>query len=179
MSKSPQTDQEFVNLLIDSQEMLRCFTLSLIPNHPDIRDLLQEINIVLWEKRDTFEMGTSFVNWACTVARFKAMNERRKLQRAKKLIFDDELVNALAEKSAGRRPDLLEPKRDALKYCMKKLRAPDQDLLVARYTSREEMDRLAHESGRSRPALRVALSRLRAVLRRCIQQRLAMERGGA
>lgn len=164
--------------LIDSQEMLRCFVLSLVPNHPDVRDLLQEINIVLWEKRNTFEEGTNFANWACTVARYKAMNERRKLQRSNWLVFNDELINALAEKSAERTSDLLESKRSALKHCMKKLREVDQDLLVARYTSRETMDRWALETGRSRASLRVSLGRLRAVLRRCIEQRRAMERGG-
>lgn len=175
VSKNHPSDPEFVNLLIDSQEMLRCFVLSLLPNHPDVRDVLQEINIVLWEKRRSFELGTSFTNWACTVARFKALNELRKMKRAKRLVFNDELIDALAEKSSGEPSDMLESQRGALKYCMEKLRPSDHELLLARYTSHHEWERFALESDRSRPSLRVSLGRLRAALRRCIRQRLAME----
>ncbi len=157
--------------------MLRCFVLSLLPNHPDVRDVLQEINIVLWEKRNSFEKGTNFRRWACTVARFKANNERRKMQRAKRLIFNDALIDTIANKSLAEPADTLEAQREALNYCMKKLRPADRELLSARYTSHHEMDRFALESGRSRPSLRVSLGRLRSALRRCIQQRMALERG--
>ncbi len=179
MATHDPKDQEFVALLTDHQEMLRSFIASLIPNHPDVRDLLQEINIVLWEKRGTFKLGTKFAAWACTVARYKAMNESKKLQRANWLVFSDALLDTLASESADRSPALLDSKRHALKHCVTKLRPTDQKLLNARYTSSDALDGYALESGRNRASLRVTLARLRAALRRCIEQRLAMEKNTA
>lgn len=179
LAKQEPSDQEFVSLLTNHQEVLRSFVLSLIPNHPGVRDLVQEINIVLWEKRKSFELGTNFGAWINTVARFKAMNERKKLQRANWLVFNNNLIDLIAGEGEERDPELLESKRRAFNYCFQKLRKTDQSLLTARYTSSEAMENYARSSGRTRASLRVTLTRLRATVRHCIHQRLAMEKGGA
>ena len=62
---------EFVRLLTDHQDARRAFVYSFLPNHPEVKDLMQEINVVLWGKRAQFRRGTNFGAWARTVARNK------------------------------------------------------------------------------------------------------------
>lgn len=179
MGKKSLATQEFVGLLIDYQELIRAYIITQIPGSPDVRDVLQEVNIVLWEKMKDFEPGTNFGAWACTVAFYKVLEHRRKeARRSGRLIFNDQLSETLAAETRDRLPAAIEDKRRALEYCLGKLSPANRKLLQARYnTPRGEMDRVAEESGRSRESLRVTLHRLRSALRRCIKSHLAMEGG--
>ncbi|RYD44447.1 MAG: hypothetical protein EOP85_09445, partial [Verrucomicrobiaceae bacterium] len=61
---------QFVNLLIEIQPQLRSFIGHLMPMVDSRADLLQEVNMVVWKKRDQFTMGDdpakAFRNWAYT-----------------------------------------------------------------------------------------------------------------
>jgi len=179
MGKHPSISREFVSLLTDHQEIIRSYIISQMPGSSDVRDVLQEVNIVLWEKMGQFEPGTNFGAWACTVAHYKVLEHRKKEARRKGfLIFNDALSHSLAVESEDREPAELEARRRALDLCLAKLSARNRDLLRARYNSPGgDMDRIAAETGRSRASLRVTLFRLRSVLRRCIRSYLAREGG--
>jgi RNA polymerase sigma-70 factor (ECF subfamily) len=181
MSQESLDVQEFVALLIDHQEVIRSYIITQIPGSPDIRDVLQEVNIVLWEKMKDFEPGTNFGAWACTVARYKVLEHRRReARRNGLLIFNDDLCRAIAEKIEDRLPEVLEERRKALDLCLSKLSAPHRQLLRARYGSPESrMAEAAADTGRSRESLRVTLSRIRAILLGCIRRQLARQGGMA
>lgn len=180
MAFSASDTQQFVRLLTDHQEILRSYILSQMPSCPDVRDILQEVNVVLWEKMDNFELGTNFGAWACTVAYYKILDQRKKQRREGFLIFNEDLCKALATESANREPAVLESKRRALHSCLSKMSSANRELLEIRYESQKGgMERLSDETGRSRASLRVTLSRLRASLRRCIHSTIAMEGGSA
>ena len=169
MALDPRNQQEFVSLLTDHQEVIRSFIISQIPGSPDVRDVLQEVNIVLWSKATDFEVGTNFAAWSCTVARYKVLEYRRKLRKEGKISFSDELGDLLSNESINRGAADLDEKRAALVLCLRKLSSKNRDLLRARYEDpKGGMQRLAEETGRTRESLRVTLSRLRSVLRRCI-----------
>ncbi len=178
-SSDPRRTHEFVSLLTDYQETIRSYIISQLPGSPDVRDVLQEVNIVLWERMKDFELGTNFGAWACTIAYYKILDHRKKLKRNGFLIFNEELCRSLAAESEDREPAALEARRRALQICLGRLSPENRGFLDARYASaRGEMDQVAVETGRSRASLRVTLSRLRSFLRRCIDQTLA-EEGGA
>ncbi len=46
------------------QSRLRAFVRCLMVRPSDVDDLLQEINVVLWEKADEFQPNTDFWAWA-------------------------------------------------------------------------------------------------------------------
>ena len=169
---------KFVALLIDHQEVIRGYIITQLPGSPDVRDVLQEVNIVLWEKKNSFKEGTNFGAWACTVARYKVLEHRRKEARRKGiLIFNDELTELLGEKAQNRPSDFLEDKRQALGLCLAKLSPDNRRLLSVRYNAKQGgLDQLAKETGRSNESLRVTLCRIRAALRDCIQSHLVSER---
>lgn len=165
---------KFVALLIDHQEIIRSFIIGQLPGSPDVRDILQEANIVLWEKRGSFKEGTNFGAWACSVARFKVLEHRRKeAKRNGLLLFNDELTEAMADKTQNRHPDQFEDQRKGLEHCMAMLSDSNRRLLEERYASkRGGLERLAEATGRTNQSLRVTLFRLRVSLRRCIHSYL-------
>ena len=57
------------------------FTTTLLPVAADAEDVLQEANMVLWEKFDQYVPGTSFFAWACRVIRFQVLKYREKQAR--------------------------------------------------------------------------------------------------
>ncbi|MCP5535751.1 MAG: sigma-70 family RNA polymerase sigma factor [Akkermansiaceae bacterium] len=180
MPKNPRVTQEFVSLLTDHQEVIRAYIITQVPGCSEVRDILQEVNILLWEKMHQFELGTNFGAWACTVAYYKVLDYRKKQKKNDFLVFGDELASTLSAESVARAPDTLEAKRSALHHCLQKLSEKDRALLDARYNSPTgEMEQVSSETGRSRASLRVSLSRLRANLKNCINKRLGLEGGAA
>lgn len=180
MSQGEHNDRElgqFVQLLTDHQAVIRGYIRVLIPNDADIRDVLQNTNVVLWERRETFVPGSNFKAWAFAIARFRAMEHRKKLQREHKLVFDQGLVELLDEGWNGCDTELIECEYQALEHCLGKLRDKDRALIDARYTHKTPLAEFAKTDGRSESSLRVALNRLRTLLRDCINTRLATEGG--
>ncbi|QQL44667.1 sigma-70 family RNA polymerase sigma factor [Sulfuriroseicoccus oceanibius] len=175
MESSTEHSREFVRLLTGHQEALRSLILALVPNVSDVRDVLQEVNVVLWEKRESFEIGSNFGAWAATVARYKVMNYRKRMKREGWLVFSDDVVELLADGSGERQSALFEAKRGALAQCLEKVSPGNRDLLMTRYGGAQSIESLAAETGRSAPVLRVTLHRVRAMLRKCVSDRLQME----
>jgi RNA polymerase sigma-70 factor, ECF subfamily len=171
--------QDFTSLLIDHQELIRSYIITQIPGSPDVRDVLQEVNMVLWEKQNSFQPGTNFGAWACTVARYKVLEHRRKEARSRGFfVFNVELSRVLAAEVQEREPDALEDQRWALDQCLAKLSPTNRRLLQARYhSSAGAFARLSSETGRSNESLRVTLCRIRSSLRQCVRSLLALEGG--
>lgn len=168
---------EFVSQLTAHQPDLWAFILSLMPGHPDVADVLQKTNLVLWRKRTKFEAGTNFRAWAMTVARFEVMAHLKSQRRGPCFVFDEEVLEKIAAEGANGLPS--SPGRlEALERCLLKLRREERDLIEHRYRRQGKLDEFAERCGRSVSALSVTLFRLRAALRRCISAELEME-GGA
>lgn len=162
---------EFVRLLTENQAVIRGYIRSLIPNASDINDVLQNTNLALWERRDQFEPGTNFRAWACVIARYRALEHRSRLKKRNVLIFDDELVNILADEGVEQK-DEVELERLALDGCLEKLSPQNASLIRARYHRNITLADYSLEDGRSPASLRVILNRLRASLRICIEEQL-------
>ena len=121
--------EEFVRLLTEAQGPVYGYLLTLIPDRSRARDLLQETNITLWKKAATFEEGTNFNAWACKIAYFHVLSFRRKMAR-EKLVFDDDILDYLAERNDDRLiQDFTKDRNSALKACMQKLSDKQRNLL--------------------------------------------------
>lgn len=164
---------EFVCLIARHQASLHAFIISLMPGLDGVDDVLQETNMVLWEKRGSYEPGTDFRAWACTIARFKTMAHRRKIARLGIRSFDDDLLDVLAAECEAS-PDELDEKLRALEKCLGRLNEPERGLIEHRYYSATGLDEFAARSGRPVESLRVSLFRIRAALKKCISAELAI-----
>ncbi len=94
---------EFVQLLTSHQPDIYLYLRSLVLDPDEASEILQEANLVLWEKRAEFQLGTNFRAWAFQIARYKLLRHQGQRRRACRC-FSDALVDELlleAADSAG------------------------------------------------------------------------------
>ncbi len=175
MADELQEQAQFVGQIARHQAALHAYIISLIPGMDGVDDVLQETNLVLWEKRSSFREGTNFKAWACQIARFKVMNHRRKLANLGRLLFEDELADLLAAECEAE-PEELDARMEALRKCLGRLRDKERELIEHRYFSKANLDEFAEKRGQSVETLRVTLFRIRAALKKCINGEMNIQR---
>ncbi len=166
---------EFVSQIARYQSALHAYIISLMPGMDGVDDVLQETNLVLWEKRRTFEPGSNFRAWACAIARFRVMGHRRKLARQGLQLFDDDLAEQLATECEAE-PEELSERVHALEHCLGHLQEKERALIEFRYFSDSQLEEYAAQCGRPVESLRVSLFRIRAALKKCITGELTLYR---
>ncbi len=169
-------ESAFVTLLTGIQMPLRLYVQSLLPGDAAAKDVAQQANATLWQKRDDFELGTNFKAWAFSVARYEVLNYRKRQARDSRLIFSEELEETFAEEFAER-DEGAENQHEALQRCLGKLRAQDRELLMHRYAKGGTLSDFAAQAGRSVGGLKVTLHRLRNALLECMQRQLKTGEG--
>ena len=95
---NPSPTEDFVRDLTGSQRRLHAFIMSLLPDPMAAEDILQNTNVIIWRKADTFTPGTNFIAWACQIAKNQVFSYVRDRGRDR-LVFDDVLVEQLAARS--------------------------------------------------------------------------------
>lgn len=149
---------------------LQAFVRSLVPTRQLASEVMQDVILVLWEK---FEVAADFQGWAFGVARNVVMRHLRSLSRDRH-VFDDELVNQLADDAAALVP-VHDGHREALERCLDKLPTAQRELVLAAYTKGTRMDELATNRGQTPMALYKLLHRIRQALLDCVERTLDKE----
>ena len=168
-TNSNETGGDFDELLAAAQPRLRGYVASILGGWSDVDDLVQETNIVLLMKRDSFTLGTNFIAWAFRVAYFKSTTWRRDRLREGRAMFNEtafQQIAAMAQEHFETSGDI----HDALENCVKLLPEPDRKLVHLKYVERKSLMDHAATMGRNAAAIRKQLSRIRLVLRNCIDQ---------
>lgn len=168
---SVDRDSDLVLHLTESQNRLYAFILVLLPNPHAARDVLQEVNLVIWKQAGEYCAAKGFWAWASGIARKKVLAHFRDCGRDR-LVFDDELVEslALAAEHVAEEDDFRGSK---LRDCLDKLPRDKRELLSGRYVSKASISALAQQFGKSNAAVKMLLYRLRETLLNCIQRKLA------
>lgn len=169
-SYSEHNTSDFVRLLTNNQTALRGYITSLLPGNSDILDIMQETNITLWDKKDSFKTGSNFTAWAYTIAKFKVLQYHAKRKKNQHLVFSSDILESIASLNTSSTPKLEEQQLNALQRCISKLKNTEQEHIKARYNSNSEFDIYADQIGRSKASLRVSLHRIRKKLRICISK---------
>ena len=167
------TRNQIVQEIARHQARMRAFVRCLLVRSSDVDDLVQEINVVLWEKADEFQPGTDFWAWASQIARYKVLNLVRKYGR-ERLVFDETILEKIVA-SSERRLQQLDTRRQALDHCLKLLPPAQRQLLDLRYANDQSIEEIAKNIGRPAGSIRQTLYRIRAALLTCIAGQLACE----
>ncbi len=178
MSHTPHSPDDakvemFAQLLATCQRKVFLYALGLIHNATDAEEILQETNVVLWRKFDSYRPGTSFENWACRIALFEVMKFRRKKARRRHLL-SGEIVDTLAAE-VEQAWDEWDDRREALGGCLLKLSDKDRHLVLDRYQPGASTRSVAASRGRSVQGTRKSLHRIRTTLLACIERTLRRE----
>lgn len=165
---------EVQRLFVTHIDVIRGFTWGLLPDQAAVDDVVQETFLAVTKLSSRYESGTSFPKWACSIARFKAMEHRRGLGRL--CALSPETVEALAVCPEALDED---PRRDHLEACLKRLPPRTLSALHLRYEDQHKPPQIAELLGWSLETVYATLSRARSLLRDCIRQRIHGEGVGS
>lgn len=164
---------EFVIQLTKCQRQLYAFILSMVWNPAEADDVLQETNLVLWEKVAEFDVSRPFLPWAMRFAQLQAMAWLKRHQRqTKRFVFDDDLARLLADEAAMYEP-AFDVRLDALASCLQKLSPEQRKLITRRYEPGASVDAMAAAAQTMANAVSDRLRRIRNALLSCIEKTIA------
>ena len=171
LQQQPQQIAEFIRLLTAHEIRLRAFALSLVPHWADAEEVLQQANLVLWQKFGQFQPGTSFFSWACKVIHLTA-KDFRKRQRRERARFSDHFFDAIARETADAEEELSD-REVLLGECMAMLKDRQLRLLRLRYDQGGAVAEVAAAMGAKPKAIYAALDRIHKALFDCVERKLA------
>ncbi len=175
MKNNTVSEQEFVRLLVEHQAALRAYVLAQLPGSPEADDVIQEVNLVLWEKKNEFVAGTSFKAWLFSIARFKVLAVWRDRKRNREWGLPPETLEKIMDEGQEEAFEGIIAHQNHLRECLKQLKSADRDLILRRYVQDKRIRSLAISLRRSEDSVKVSLHRIRMALRACVLSKINVE----
>ena len=176
MSATPDIEETFVQLVVSHQSALHAFVLALLPGSPEVDDVVQEVNAMLWKKRGEFSVGTNFKAWMFSIAKFKVMALWRDQKRRKVWAVPEETLHLLIEDASDACHETENLRHVALRQCIEELHPNDRGLILRRYFEGNSLKQVALEVGRKAGNLKGSLHRIRMALRACVRRKTGFRR---
>lgn len=164
--------EAFGDLVAWHQGELKGFLAYLGVGVGDIDELAQDTFVAAFTALATYDQAAPFGPWLRGIARNRVLRKRTRRERHRplgELAALEDLLQRSAPETEPVEPALL----PHLHRCLEEFGASAQQLVQLRYRQELPIERIAHQLGKELVAVRVALSRLRAALRRCIERRTA------
>jgi RNA polymerase sigma-70 factor (ECF subfamily) len=154
--------------------MLFAFVLSIVRRRDVADDISQDVAMVAFRKAGEFSAGTDFGAWLREIARRTILRERA---RSARLVvgLDSEAIEALsaAHGRIGTDTGFWEEREAALLRCIRKLRDRSRRILELRCRGDADIASIARELKSTVNSVKVTLSGIRRVLRKCVRAELA------
>lgn len=144
---------------------------SMTADFHDAQDILQEVSMAVVRKYGEYDHHRPFVAWAIGIARNEILAYRRRMS-IDRQVFDREAFNLITEAFAAAERDEVSPLLEALEKCLRRAQGKSRRLLEMRYVEDLRYEQMAGKLSVSVVSVKVAMHRLRSVLRDCIQRRL-------
>lgn len=173
MADSPHPSEHLLQvqrLFVQHQQVVLYYILTIEPNLGDAQDILQETFLSVSHKAETYALGTNFPAWACTVARYQALQFQRSRQRRTERLDEDVMEMLYGGETVE--PETLTLRTRALKDCLGRLAPKALELIRQRYYLGQMPEDIAPALGWTPNSVRVALSRARQILRACVARSL-------
>lgn len=174
-STNESDESLFVAALAQAQSALHAFLISMLPGQPEVEDILQRANTVLWKKREEYDPSGSFDSWALAVAYWEARAWMTERKRENWLLIDEDLVESIIENLVAEPKGPPNADVEALQTCLGRLRDKDRLLFLSHHQHGKSLRECGQVFERPPESLKVSLFRIRAALRRCITSQLALE----
>jgi RNA polymerase sigma-70 factor (ECF subfamily) len=158
----------FLKLYRQNESALFGFIVKLIPNFSVAEDIMQETLVVMWDKFDTFQEGTSFLAWSKQIARYKVMNFIRKDKDIEVVHFSEYLTDKIAEMDDG--ISCYETYYEAMHRCVDKLKESNKKIIHLRYIKSMKIKDIAGILGATSNTLSKQMARIHYMLRKCIDR---------
>lgn len=171
-----ELDPAFTGLVADQHQQLRGFVRTLGVDPDWVDDLAQEVFLVAWRERDSFDRQQDIGKWLRGIARNLVRNELRKDKRRRRLLHAGLAELLVREFDADSQVAEVEQCRmPALRDCVEQLAPKSRQIIAGRYGDGWKAPDLADHLGMTSAAVRQALMRIRQQLKQCIELRVAEE----
>jgi RNA polymerase sigma-70 factor (ECF subfamily) len=160
-------------LFVKHQPVIRAAVLAFLPDFDRVDDVVQEAFLTATRKAGDFRPGTNFAAWVCTIARYKAREARRR-PAVRFETLSDEVLDSLA--AAAPEVDDFDERVRLFEKCLELLAPQARRAMELRYRGAHLPAAIAGRMGWTVGAVKVALSRARALLRECVESKLAEAR---
>jgi RNA polymerase sigma-70 factor (ECF subfamily) len=175
MSETPEANFDFDAIVRETQAHIRAYIAGLgVPRH-DVDDVAQDVYIELYRYSNKVPADVPPKQWLKGIARNLCMNYFRRTSRRQRL-QREALVQIFLAAEKKESPALSEgPLRQALDGCCEKLSPESLRLLSLRYELELPSHQIAERIQSTAEAVRIALFRIRNVLKACIGKSMAVE----
>jgi RNA polymerase sigma-70 factor (ECF subfamily) len=166
-------DDAFCELVRRYQARLRGFAARYVSDPHDVDDLVQDAFVNAYNNLDRFDLNHEFWPWLRTICKNRTFNflRSRKTRRHINLqLIDEALETHLSEDETD--DGTVAERIEALRQCIGKLKDSQRELITLRYHSRQHVKDIASTMQQSAAGLAMRLYRIRAVLKKCVQQQL-------
>jgi RNA polymerase sigma-70 factor, ECF subfamily len=165
-----EKQQDFLRHFLQHQDDLRAFIGSLVRDRHACDDILQEVALVLWQKFGQYDRERSFGAWARGIAANKIMQSFEKDKRLPLPLSPD--ATQIIALSFEDDPKGHGEEQEALRRCIQKLPERSRDLVRMRYEESLKLKDIAARVSSTLDAVHKTLSRIRVVLRECVEKEL-------
>ena len=158
-------------LVLQHQAWVRRLMARLAPMSVDPDDLAQEVFVVVLQHLDRFDAASGgFRAWVCAIARNISLRawESARVRKAHWAPLVERAVQAAAGPAEPHHRAAADRVLRALNECLAELAPPSRELVSLRYHDQLACDVIARRLNRNPSSLRMALTRIRAVLRQCL-----------
>lgn len=161
-------EKNFSQLLTAEQEFLRALIRTIGVPASDVPDVLQDANLYLVENQTKYLTGTNFRAWAAQVVRFRSLNYFRTKKRRPMVNLSEQALDLIAGEIVLRF-DENHARLQKLGQCLAKLPDDQRELLNSVYAKGNSLKDLARAKRCSHAAMRKTVSRIRQILKACIE----------
>lgn len=176
------SEEAFTDIVRLHQGRIRAFLGRYLRDRDAVDDLAQETFLTAFRSLATYKGDSPLSIWLIGIARHRALVYLRSEAR-RRARETGSLQAALSEWRLRRFEDIpfdasLEDRRTAaLAECIRQLPEPGASMIHDFYVRGLPAVQIARASGRNEGGVRMALLRLRQALRRCMEEKLALEAG--
>ncbi len=165
-------DNDAFRLIISACEAhLRMITASILPQIGLVDDVVQKTLVVAFFRLDQYQIGTSFLGWITTIARYQALNERRHYYADRSLKDQIKTEQYLHKKvyDHEQAPEFASPVlHEKLQRCLGRLRDKASHVIRSYYLEQKSIEDIARENDQTSDWVYLTLHRARKALKSCI-----------
>ena len=154
-----------------AQPIVKDYIKGLLGRHGAIDEVIQEVAYTCLRRIATFDQQRNFTAWALGIARLEVFTHRRR-QVLLPIGNYPELEVVLSD-THEMLSDQDELRRKALLSCQEKLSDQHRQYIDLYYSDNCSHEKMGEQLGMRSATVKVALSRIRALLRQCVEHRIA------
>jgi RNA polymerase sigma-70 factor (ECF subfamily) len=157
-----QESKRFTQLFSELVPDLSASIKALVYDTNNVKEIIQNVAVILWEKYRNVSDKTEFRKVAYTVLRYELLAYRRDRARDR-LVFDESVIALIVDHSSVEEPEIPR-EQELLEQFIATLNAEDKELLFSAYQSEMKIKDIAQNRGKTPMSMYKRLQKIRAEL---------------